>query len=69
MISANRSLIAFNLIWLWEQVDRVPAGIENLGRYSRDPPHVGLRVPFDRAPEAMRALQAGATVGKVVLEL
>ncbi|KPJ79647.1 MAG: hypothetical protein AMJ58_11315 [Gammaproteobacteria bacterium SG8_30] len=69
MISLNRSLIAFNLIWLWEQVERVPAAVRQLAAYSSHPPHVGLRVPFEHAPEAMRALQSGSTVGKVVLEL
>ena len=69
MISLNRSLIAFNLIWLWEQVERVPAAIRELAAYSSHPPHVGLRFPFERAPDAMRALQSGSTIGKVVLEL
>jgi len=69
MISLNRSLIAFNLIWLWEQVERVPAAISELAAHATHPPHIGLRVPFDRAPEAMRALQSGSTLGKVVLEL
>lgn len=69
MISLNRSLIAFNLIWLWERVERVPAAIDGLLRFSQQPPHVGLRLPFAQAPEAMRALQAGGTVGKVVLEV
>jgi len=69
MISLNRSLVAFNLIWLWEQVERAPAAISQLAGYSNRPPHVGLRLPFERAPEAMRALQSGSTIGKVVLEL
>ncbi len=69
MIARNRSLIAFNLIWLWEQVERVPAAIRELAAYSSHPPHVGLRFPFERAPDAMRALQSGDTIGKVVLEL
>ena len=33
------------------------------------PPHVGAVYPFERAPEAMRLLQGGGTVGKVVLEV
>jgi len=69
MISLNRSLIAFNLIWLWEQVERVPEAVRGLAAHSSHAPHVGLRVPFGRAPEAMRALQSGSTLGKVVLEL
>jgi alcohol dehydrogenase len=70
MISANRSFIGFNLIWLWDEVDRMPAAIEGLRRYSgRRRPHVGERLSFDRAPEAMRLLQSGTTIGKVVLEV
>jgi alcohol dehydrogenase len=70
MISANQSFIGFNLIWLWEEVDRVPEAIAGLTRHAgRRRPHVGERLPFDRAPEAMRLLQSGRTIGKVVLEL
>jgi len=32
-------------------------------------PHVGAILPFERAPEALRLLQGGSTVGKVVLEV
>jgi len=69
MISANQSFIGFNLIWLWEEVGRMPAAIDGLNRYAGGrKPHVGERLPFDRAPDAMRLLQSGGTVGKVVLE-
>ncbi len=69
MISANTSFIAFNLIWLWEQVGRMPAALDALAGLTTRPPHVGASFPFDRAPEAMRLLQSGRTIGKVVLEL
>jgi NADPH:quinone reductase-like Zn-dependent oxidoreductase len=70
MISANQSFIGFNLIWLWEEVGRMPAAIDGLRRHAGGrKPHVGERLPFDRAPEAMRLLQSGGTVGKVVLEI
>jgi NADPH:quinone reductase-like Zn-dependent oxidoreductase len=70
MISANQSFIGFNLIWLWEEVGRMPAAIDGLNRYAGGrKPHVGERLPFDRAPDAMRLLQSGGTVGKVVLEI
>jgi NADPH:quinone reductase-like Zn-dependent oxidoreductase len=69
MISANQSFIGFNLIWLWEEVDRMPAAIDGLSRHAGGRrPHVGEILPFDRAPEAMRLLQSGRTIGKVVLE-
>jgi NADPH:quinone reductase-like Zn-dependent oxidoreductase len=69
MISDNRSLLAFNLIWLWEHANRLPAGYAALERLAPRPPHVGAAFAFDRAPEAMRLLQGGETIGKVVLEV
>ena len=67
MISANRSLMAFNLIWLWERADRLPGAYAALERLLPRPPHIGARFPFEQAPEAMRLLQSGKTIGKVVL--
>ncbi len=70
MISANQSFIGFNLIWLWEEVGRMPAAIAGLQQFAGlRPPHIGQRLPFDEAPRAMELLQSGQTVGKVVLEL
>jgi NADPH:quinone reductase-like Zn-dependent oxidoreductase len=70
MISANRSFIGFNLIWLWDRVDRMPAAVAGLQRFAGGrAPHVGARLPFDEAPRAMEMLQSGQTVGKVVLEV
>lgn len=67
MITANRSLMAFNLIWLWEQAGRLPEAYAALERHVKRPPHVGARLPFEQAPEALRLLQSGRTIGKVVL--
>lgn len=69
MISANRSCMAFNLIWLWERADRLPAAYAELERLTPAPPHVGASFPFERAPEAMALLQGGGTIGKVVLKI
>jgi len=69
MISANHGLLAFNLIWLWERAERLPAAWAGLERLAPRPPHVGAALPFDRAPEALRLLQGGGTIGKVVLEV
>ena len=68
MVSQNRGLLAFNLIWLWDAADRLPAACAELARLVRHRPRVGARYPFTRAPEALRALQLGRTAGKVVLE-
>jgi alcohol dehydrogenase len=67
MIPVNRSLMAFNLIWLWDRTDRLPGACSALLRLHPDPPHVGAVLPFERAPDALRRLQSGGTIGKVVL--
>jgi NADPH:quinone reductase-like Zn-dependent oxidoreductase len=69
MVSANRSVMGFNLIWLWEQADRLPRAYAGLAPYITRPPHIGRRFPFAEAPAAMRYLQSGRSVGKVVLEV
>jgi NADPH:quinone reductase-like Zn-dependent oxidoreductase len=68
MVSDNRAVLGFNLIWLWGELDRLPTAFEALARLDGRRPHVGARYPFARAPEALRALQSGETTGKVVLE-
>jgi alcohol dehydrogenase len=69
MISENRGLLAFNLIWLWEAVDRVPGAYAALDALAPPPPHVGARYPFRDARRALADLQSGRTVGKLVLEV
>jgi alcohol dehydrogenase len=69
MMSENRSVMAFNLIWLWEQADRLAGAYEALDSLIRTLPFVGRRFAFDEAPTAMRYLQSGESVGKVVLEV
>ncbi len=72
MISTNKSVMAFNLIWLYDKVDQVDALFDTLlacvkamdGR-----PHIGHIFPFEAVPEALRTLQSGTTVGKVLLRV
>jgi alcohol dehydrogenase len=69
MIAENRSLMAFNLIWLWDRVDQLARLYgEVAGRISQ-PPLVGHRFTFAEAPAALSLLQSGESVGKVVLEM
>ena len=68
MVSANRSVMGFNLIWLWDQADRLPQAYAGLARYITRAPFIGRRFPFGEAPAAMRYLQSGGSIGKVVLD-
>jgi alcohol dehydrogenase len=67
MISANRALLAFNLIWLWEAVERVPEAYAALAALELPAPHVGARHGFADARRALLELKSGQTVGKSVL--
>jgi len=67
MISLNRGLLAFNLIWLWESVERVPEAYAALAALELPAPHIGSRHPFAAAPAALLELKSGRTVGKCVL--
>lgn len=68
MISSNRSVLAFNLIWLWEQKGKMQALLEELQTIPLPPPHVGHRFAFEDAHEALALLRSGQSMGKVVLE-
>jgi alcohol dehydrogenase len=67
MISLNRGLLAFNLIWLWDAVERVPEGYAALAALELPAPYIGARHPFGAARTALLELKSGATVGKSVL--
>jgi synaptic vesicle membrane protein VAT-1 len=67
MISLNRGLLAFNLIWLWEAVERVPEAYAALAALELPAPHLGARHRFAAARDALLELKAGQTVGKSVL--
>lgn len=69
MISDNRSVMGFNLIWLWDRADQLLGSFDALDALITEPPLVGRRFDFADAPAAMRYLQGGESVGKVVLEV
>lgn len=67
MISENRSVMAFNLIWLWDQVELMKALLADMMAVEITPPHVGHEFDFDQAHAAIDCLRSGKTIGKVVL--
>lgn len=69
MISENRSVLAFNLIWLWDQVELLSTLFDELAQVRIPPPHVGHEFPFAEAPAAIECLRSGQSTGKVVLRL
>ena len=69
MISENRSVMAFNLIWLWDRVERLPGAYDQLAPLMIRSPFIGRRFRFSEAPAALGFLQSGQSIGKVVLDL
>ena len=69
MIAENRSVLGFNLIWLWDAVERLASGYDALERLVTEPPFVGRTFTFDDTPHAMQWLQRGESVGKVVVRV
>lgn len=67
MISDNKAVLGFNLIWLWEQVDLLAPLVARLQSLNLPPPHVGSRHAFTDALAAITHLQSGNSIGKVVL--
>ena len=69
MISDNRSVMGFNLIWLWDHAEQLVSTFAALDALITAPPLVGRRFAFADAHGAMRHLQSGDSLGKVVLDV
>ena len=67
MISDNKSVMAFNLIWLWQQVGYMTQLIDSMQAFNISAPYVGHEFSFEDAHEAIQCLREGNTIGKVVL--
>ncbi|MEE4251067.1 MAG: zinc-binding dehydrogenase, partial [Alcanivoracaceae bacterium] len=69
MISENKSVMAFNLIWLWEQQERMSRLLEEVERMELPPPHVGHQFSFGDLHQALDCLRSGKSTGKVILRV
>ena len=69
MISTNKSVMAFNLIWLWEQVEYLNTLLHEMQQIDIAPPHVGHVFMFENALDAIECLRQGNNLGKVILKV
>jgi alcohol dehydrogenase len=65
----NKSLMGFNLIYLYEQADMMHQMLNALQALQLKPQHIGHAFPFGQMHEAIRLFQKGETTGKVVVTL
>ncbi|ALJ00773.1 alcohol dehydrogenase catalytic domain-containing protein [Rufibacter tibetensis] len=65
----NKSLMGFNLIYLYEQTDMMHQLLQELQVLQLEPQHIGHVYPFDEMHAAIHLFQRGKTVGKVVVKV
>lgn len=69
MIKSNKSVMAFNLIWIYEEQALMHAMLGDIEALHLPPPVVGHRFDFSHMAEALALFQSGNTTGKVVLTI
>jgi len=69
MIEENKSVMGFNLIWLYEQADLMQHLLTEIDHLALPAPYIGHYYEFTELPAALKAFQSGNTTGKVVLQL
>ena len=69
LIESNKSILGFNLIWLYDKVDMFKSMLDEIQALDLSKPFVGSVFTFDRLKEAINAFQGGQTTGKVVVRV
>ncbi len=65
----NKSLMGFNLIYLYEQTDMMHRFLSRLQALGLAPQHIGHVFRFKQMQEAIQLFQQGKTIGKVVVKV
>jgi NADPH:quinone reductase-like Zn-dependent oxidoreductase len=69
LIESNKSVLGFNLIWLYERYDLWTKLLGEIEALHLSKPYVGNVFPFEKLKEAIKVFQAGGTTGKVVVKV
>jgi len=69
LTDTNRSVMGFNLIYLWNEPDEMKRLIKIILEMNLQKPHIGNIFSFNKLPEALRLFQSGKTIGKVVIKV
>lgn len=67
LIESNKSILGFNLIWLYDNADQLKGLLNEIQGLRLEKPFIGRTFPFEQLKDAVRTLQSGKTVGKVVV--
>ncbi|MDJ1472398.1 synaptic vesicle VAT-1 family membrane protein [Xanthocytophaga flava] len=69
MIPQNKSLMAFNLIWIYEKAKLMQELWAEINVLKLPPPLIGHTFSFEQLPQALQLFQTGKTVGKIIVEV
>jgi len=65
--NSNKTVVGFNLIWLYPQIEKYHRIVRELNDLALPEPIIGESYAFEDLPKAIRKLQSGMTIGKVVV--
>jgi alcohol dehydrogenase len=65
----NKSVMGFNLIYLWDKVDMMKKYLNNIIEMNLAKPIIGEVFDFKELLSALRKFQSGQTIGKVIVKL
>jgi len=69
MPEQNKSVMGFNLIWLYHRAELMHQLLGELAQLELGKPYVGHRYAFGELKDAILKFQSGKTMGKVVVEV
>lgn len=69
MISENKSIMGFNLIWLWDHLHLLRSYFDDLWKISSEPQRIGRVYEWNHMHKALNTFQSGKTIGKIVIRL
>ncbi len=68
LIEQNKAVMGFNLIYLYENADKMKRILGELEKLDLGHPYVGHTFTFNEMKEALKLFQTGLTTGKVVVK-
>ena len=69
MIPANKAVMGFNLIWLYERLELLRKLLKEINGLDLPPPRIGHEFEFDSLPEALRFFKVGKSIGKIIINV
>ena len=69
LVENNKSVMGFNLIWLYERVEMLKEFLNKIKELDIGKPYIGHVFKFDELTDAIKLFQSGKTKGKVVIKV